>query len=123
MSLSDRWKYSRFRPKNTATHTRYRNWLSSRYHARGNGKAPLPDRVTWGAASRMPVVRNRVNPATGRPRWTDRSPQALGRWRADRQDPARMRAVREAPLRVRIGDAREGRQADRAQARRTRETR
>ena len=85
MSLSDRWKYSRLRPKNTATHTRYRNWLSSRYHARGNGKAPLPDRVTRGVASRTPVYRQRVNPATGRPRWTDRSQGDLNRWRANRE--------------------------------------
>jgi hypothetical protein len=63
----------------------YRNWLSTRYHARGNGKAPLPDRVTRGVASRTPVYRERINPATGRPRWTDRSPGDLARWRADRQ--------------------------------------
>jgi hypothetical protein len=84
VSLRDRWKYSRFRPKNTATHARYRNWLSTRYHARGNGKAPLPDRVTRGAASRTPVYRNRVNPATGRPRWTDRSDRALAKWQTSR---------------------------------------
>ena len=59
----------------------YRNWLSAR--ARARGKDPLPDRITRGAASRIPGYRNRVNPATGRPRWTDRSAGALARWRAD----------------------------------------
>jgi len=91
MSLSDRWKYSRIRPKNTASYTRYRNWLSSRYHARGNGKAPLPDRVSRSVTSRTPVVRKRVNPATGRPRWTDRSAQDLQRWQANRQRQANRR--------------------------------
>jgi hypothetical protein len=62
----------------------YRNWLSTRYHARGNGKAPLPDRVTRSVASRTPVCRNQVNPATGRPRWTDRNPGAVARWQAER---------------------------------------
>jgi hypothetical protein len=83
VSLRDRWKYTRIRPKNTATYTRYRNWLSTRYHARGNGKRPLPDRVSRAVASRTPGYRNRINPATGRPRWTDRNDQALGRWRTD----------------------------------------
>jgi hypothetical protein len=83
VSLRDRWSYSRLRPKNTATYTRYRNWLSTRYRARGNGKAPLPDRVSRAVNSRTPVVRDRINPATGRPRWTDRSPGDLTRWRAD----------------------------------------
>ena len=59
----------------------YRNWLS----ARARGKDPLPDRITRGAASRIPGYRNRVNPATGRPRRTDRSDGALARWRADRE--------------------------------------
>lgn len=68
MSLSGRWKYSRLRPKNTATYTRYRNWLSTRYHARGNGVRPLPDRVGNAVSSRTPVYRNRISPATGRPR-------------------------------------------------------
>ena len=85
MSVRDRWKYSRFRPKNTATYTRYRNWLSTRYHARGDGKAPLPDRMSRAATSRTPVVRDRISPATGRPRWTDRSDGDLARWRADRE--------------------------------------
>ena len=88
MSLRDRWKYSRFRPKNTATHTRYRNWLSSRYWKRVNGggsdKRPLPDRVSRTVTSRTPVARNRINPATGRPRWTDRSDRALAQWRTSR---------------------------------------
>lgn len=85
MSLRDRWKYSRLRPKNTATYTRYRNWLSSRYHARGNGKAPLPDRIGRTVGSRMPGYRSRINPAHGRPRWTDRSPQHMARWRTARE--------------------------------------
>ena len=84
MSLADRWKYSRLRPKNSATHTRYRNWLSGRYWARGNGKAPLPDRVSRAVGSRTPVYRNRIDPAHGRPRWTDRSPQDMQRWRQAR---------------------------------------
>lgn len=61
----------------------YRNWLSGR--ARARGKAPLPDRITRGIGSRLPVYRDRINPATGRPRWTDRSDGALARWRADRE--------------------------------------
>ena len=87
MSLRDRWEYTRLRPKNAATYTRYRNWLSTRYHARGTGKAPLPDRVSQAVTARAPVVRNRVNPATGRPRWTDRSDGDLTRWSADRDRP------------------------------------
>ena len=63
--------------------TQYRNWLGDR--ARARGKAPLPDRVTRAAGSRIPVYRDRTNPATGRPRWTDRSDGALTRWRADRE--------------------------------------
>jgi len=85
MSLSDRWKHSRLRPKNTATYTQYRNWLSKRYHARGNGKAPLPDRIGQTVGSRTPGYRNRINPAHGRPRWTDRSPQHMARWRNARE--------------------------------------
>ena len=88
MSLRDQWKYSRFRPKNTATHTRYRNWLSSRYWKRVNGggpdKRPLPDRVSRAVTSRTPAYRDRVNPATGRPRWTDRSAADLARWQETR---------------------------------------
>ena len=48
----------------------YRNWLNTR--ARARGKAPLPDRVTRAVTSRVPGYRNRVNPATGRPRRDDR---------------------------------------------------
>ena len=62
---------------------RYRNWLNRR--ARVRGRAPLPDRLTRWAGSRTPGYRNRINPATGRPRWTDRSDGALARWRADRE--------------------------------------
>ncbi len=65
------------------TRQQYRNWLSGR--ARARGKAPLPDRITRGIGSRVPAVRDRINPATGRPRWTDRSDGALTRWRADRE--------------------------------------
>ena len=62
---------------------RYRNWLNRR--ARVRGRAPLPDRLTRWAGSRTPGYRNRINPATGRPRWTDRSDGALAKWRADRE--------------------------------------
>lgn len=54
----------------TGNRQRYRNWLNRR--ARARGKAPLADRATRGAGSRMPGYRNRVNPATGRPRRDDR---------------------------------------------------
>ena len=67
----------------TGNRQRVRNWLNRRAVARG--RTPLPDRITRGAASRIPGYRNRVNPATGRPRWTDRSDGALARWRADRE--------------------------------------
>lgn len=52
---------------------RYRNWLNRRAWERG--KVPLPDRATRRFSS-LPVYRNRVNPATGRPRHDDRQ---LGR--------------------------------------------
>ena len=93
MSLRARWQSSvtRTRVSNAwyrtagrrihGTRQGYRNWLSGR--ARARGKAPLPDRITRGIGSRLPVVRDRINPATGRPRWTDRSDGALARWRAD----------------------------------------
>ena len=68
----------------------YRNWLSGR--ARARGRDPLPDRLTRAAGSRMPVYRDRISPATGRPRRTDRSPADLARWRAARDQ----RHVREA---------------------------
>ena len=58
----------------------YRNWLNGRAWTRG--KAPLPDRVSRAAGSRTPVYRNRVNPATGRPRRDDRTRErARGRSR------------------------------------------
>jgi hypothetical protein len=47
----------------------YRNWLSRR--ARDRGKVPLPDRVTRTIGARTPVVRDRINPGTGRPRRDD----------------------------------------------------
>ena len=50
--------------------TRHRNWLNRRAWARG--KTPLPDRIARQFTSRLPVYRNRVNPATGRPRRDDR---------------------------------------------------
>ena len=59
-----------------------RNWMNGR--ARQRGKAPLPDRVSRAVGSRTPVVRNRINPATGRPRRTDRSPQRTRQPRANR---------------------------------------
>jgi hypothetical protein len=87
----------------TGNRQRYRNWLNRR--ARARGKAPLPDRVTRGAGSRTPVYRNRVNPATGRPRWTDRNREALDRWRASRPDPQPARL----PRKPGIYDLRDGR--------------
>jgi hypothetical protein len=75
----------------TGNRQRYRNWLNRR--ARARGKTPLPDRVTRGAGSRVPGYRNRVNPATGRPRWTDRNREALDRWQASRSQS--VAAVRE----------------------------
>ena len=60
----------------------HRNWLNGR--ARARGKAPLPDRLTRWAGSRTPGYRNRINRATGRPRWTDRNPAAMARWQAAR---------------------------------------
>lgn len=88
MSLRDRWRHSatRWRLGNGRVHAsdawyrvagrriqgtrqQYRNWLNGRAHARG--KAPLPDRATRAVGSRTPVYRNRVNPATGRPRRDD----------------------------------------------------
>ena len=95
MSIRTRWQSSatRTRVSNAwyrsagrrihGTRQEYRNWLSGR--ARARGKAPLPDRITRGVGSRLPVVRDRINPATGRPRWTDRSDGALAKWRADRE--------------------------------------
>ena len=61
----------------------YRNWLNRRAVTRG--RTPLPDRITRGAGTCLPIVRDRINPATGRPRWTDRSDGALAKWRADRE--------------------------------------
>jgi hypothetical protein len=92
----------------TGNRQRVRNWLNRRAVRRG--KAPLPGRVTRAAGSRMPAYRNRVNPATGRPRWTDRNREALERWgharHADRvadRDLALARALawRERPARGR----------------------
>ena len=51
------------------TRTQYRNWLNRRAWQRG--KTPLPDRIARQFTSRMPVYRNRINRATGRPRRDD----------------------------------------------------
>ena len=72
----------------TGNRQRYRNWLNRRTRARG--KTPLPDRVTRAAGSRVPGYRNRVNPATGRPRRDDRvigrvKDQSLARSRAENE--------------------------------------
>jgi hypothetical protein len=84
----------------------YRNWLNRR--ARARGKAPLPDRATRAAGSRIPGYRNRINRATGRPRWTDRSPAALARWQASRgQGRTAPSAGRSSPGRSRAGRTRE----------------
>jgi hypothetical protein len=65
----------------TGNRQRARNWMNRRAIQRG--RSPLPDRVTRAVGSRTPVYRNRTNPATGRPRWTDRSDGDLARWRRD----------------------------------------
>ena len=72
-------------------HVRASNWLDPRLrrlHA-DNPRARVRHRLSGGRPARVlartPVARNRVNPATGRPRWTDRSDGALARWRADRE--------------------------------------
>lgn len=49
---------------------RYRNWLNRRAIIRG--RSPLPERLTRPLRSSLPVYRNRVSPATGRPRRDDR---------------------------------------------------
>ncbi len=59
--------------------------------------------------SRVPVYRNKPNPAHGRPRWTDRNENALGRWRAERD-----KALANRP-------ARPARQSEQARAERFRE--
>lgn len=51
------------------TRTRYRNWLNSR--ARQRGSTPLPDRISRQFTARLPVCRNRINRATGRPHRDD----------------------------------------------------
>jgi hypothetical protein len=72
-----------------------RNWLNRR--ARARGKDPLPDRLTRAVGSRVPGYRNRINPATGRPRWTDRNRAALARWRAASRAPAPRQPSRQPP--------------------------
>ena len=67
MSLRGRWKYS-------ATNTRFWNWRNRRTLDRG--KRDLPARAGDQIRSRAPVVRSRINPATGRPHRDDRD---LGR--------------------------------------------
>ncbi len=70
-------------------HVRTSNWLDPhlrRLHA-DNPRARVRHLLAGGRPARVlartPVARNRINPATGRPRWTDRSDGALARWRAD----------------------------------------
>lgn len=58
----------------TGNRTRYRNWLSSRAWQRG--KTPLPDRIAR-RFSNLPVYRNRINRATGRPHRYDKQIGAL----------------------------------------------
>jgi hypothetical protein len=48
----------------------HRNWLNRRAIERG--RSPLPERATRGLRSSLPVYRNRVNTATGRPHRDDR---------------------------------------------------
>lgn len=60
----------RFRLRMTGNRQRYRNWLNRR--AMRRGKSPLPERLARPVRSSVPVYRNRVNPATGRPRRDDK---------------------------------------------------
>ena len=88
MSLRDRWKYS-------ATNTRFWNWRGQK--ARERGRRDLPARAGDQVRSRTPVVRNRINPGTGRPHRDDRhmgrlSDQSLARFK--RTAPPRTRSTR-----------------------------
>jgi hypothetical protein len=64
---------------------RYQTWLRRR--AARRGRDPLPERI----GRRVPVYQNRTHPGTGRPRWTERSPEDLGRWQAAREQGRRLR--------------------------------
>lgn len=68
--------------------TRLSNWRNRR--ALGRGKRDLPARAGDQVRSRTPVLRSRINPATGRQHSHDResgrlSDQSLGRWAEQRQ--------------------------------------
>ena len=73
------------------THVRASDWLDPRLRRLhvDNPRARVRHLLAGGRPARAlattPVARNRINPATGRPRWTDRSDGALARWRADRE--------------------------------------
>ena len=54
----------------TGNRQRARNWLNRRAIKRG--KSPLPERLARPVRSSVPVYRNRVNRATGRPHRDDR---------------------------------------------------
>jgi hypothetical protein len=56
-SLRDRWKHG-------AANTRFRNWRNARDRARG--RRDIAARAGDQVRSRTPVLRDRVNPATGR---------------------------------------------------------
>ena len=118
MSLRDHLGDAWFRASNGRAGMAVRNRA---YVIRHFGSGPAMSRVRNGRAvralaPRTPVVRNRIDRATGR-RWSDplHPDRATG---ADR--PARRRCPdhgEEAPLRIRLGERREQRQADRTRTR------
>jgi hypothetical protein len=83
--------------------TRFRNWMNRRAWQRG--KTPLPDRIARQFTARMPVYRNRINRATGRPHRDDlwmgrRGDRSMADWKArrtrvDARAAANQRHVRE----------------------------
>ena len=80
----------------------YRNWLNRRAVLRG--RSPLPERLTRPVRSSLPVYRDRINPATGRPHRDDR---ALGRTSdasLSRLAPQRQRDAQAARQREMAGD-------------------
>ena len=87
MSIRDRWKYS-------ATNTRFWNWRNRRTLDRG--KRDLPARAGDQIRSRTPVVRSRVNPATGRPHRDDRNMGRLSDQSLARMAPQRRRDAQAA---------------------------
>lgn len=93
MNLRDRWRYS-------PTNTRFWNWRNRRAIVRG--RRDVAARAGDAVRSGTPVLRNRVNPATGRPHRDDRqigrlSDRALSRHpEIARRTEQRNRAARSA---------------------------